>query len=77
MKIEAELRQCFIGESKGLFHMWVKKEHIPAAIGMGKFEVPMGVIEFEDGTLELVNLSRIKFIDNKHAGYIWDWDKEI
>ena len=59
--IEIELRPCKVNNVKELFHKYIESD---------------GLVEYEDGTLDLVSYKRIKFIDNKHKEYYWKNNRE-
>lgn len=54
--IEYELRPCMVNGKKALFHRWVDA-------------VDGGLIEREDGSMEMVHPESIKFIDNRIKEY--------
>ncbi|XAM42061.1 hypothetical protein TPELB_23740 [Terrisporobacter petrolearius] len=72
MKIEIELRQCYVGDKKALFHKWIVSSRESYSLPARNIIIIEGLIEYEDGNLDTVNYGLIKFIDNKHAEYIWD-----
>jgi len=55
--IEIELRPCMVNGVKALFHKYIESD---------------ALVEYEDGTLDLINYKSIKFIDNKHKEYCWE-----
>ena len=62
--------------TKGLWHCWVKRkrdEEIPVKYGFKhKLQTVMyALIERQDGRMELIEASRVKFIDNPFAEYAW------
>ena len=59
--IEIELRPCMVNNVKALLHKNIESD---------------GLVEYEDGTLDLVSYKRIKFIDNNHKEYYWKNNRE-
>ena len=64
-----ETRPCYIHERKGMFHAWINRARVAPAsmmIGGGEggqlWEV-FGLIEFEDGHMEEVYPTRVRFAD--------------
>ena len=76
LKFKPELRPCIInGVGKGIFHCWEQYAE-PIAPGLtigshpgGQISRVNGIVEIESGHVIRVNLSSIRFIDNKMAGY--------
>lgn len=66
--------------TKGLWHRWIKQKKIDSVyVGSGKYKKVMqdfayALIERQDGRMELIEASRVKFIDNPFADY--DWPEE-
>lgn len=56
--IKQELRPCLVNGKKALFHKWIVKTDIC------EHKHSAGLVEFEDGTVDEVYYSKIKFIDN-------------
>lgn len=63
MKIEIELRPCYVKGVKALFHKWVKSTDVL----MHPFT--KGIVEYEDGSIDMVSPYSIKFCDNKLNEY--------
>ena len=82
LKFKPELRPCIInGVGKGIFHCWEQYTE-PIAPGLtigshpgGQISRVNGIVEIESGHVIRVNLSSIRFIDNKMAGY--DFTEEV
>lgn len=74
------LRPCYVsdskGNSKGLFHCWTEYKQIHTAIFKGEISGIIsslyGVVEFEDGTVKLVEPYKIIFADNKISDYCFE-----
>lgn len=94
IKIEQEYRPCFVGERRGLFHLWIEKEQVflkPALLGANyesidfrimlengivpadcewqKAKQPFGIVEFEDGIVEEIEPSKIRFVPGLMTEY--------
>ena len=77
-----DLRPCIViaeGNAKNaLFHRWVDEaEVIPPSPLRGGHEggqmwVVYGMVEYEDGNVQLVYPQQIKFIDHMHSNYAWE-----
>ena len=72
--VKIELRPCLAKGEKALFHRWITEEQI-ASGDLIKVK-PKALVEYEDGTLDLVSYKNIKFIDKKHQQYCWDNNRE-
>lgn len=76
----AEMRPCFVGDKKALFHRWSEQaEIVPPSIlkgghGGGVVRGTLAVVEYEDGTVGLANLEKIRFFpaDNFRE---YDWER--
>lgn len=75
MKIEIELRPCLVGDKKALFHKWIVSSRESYSLPARTITMVNGLLEYEDGNLDVVDYRLIKFIDNEHQKYIWDIDK--
>lgn len=73
--IKSELRPCFVKDKKALFHKWNEfSKPVPGGITPidpppGEIKYTLGMVEYEDGTVEEVAPHYIKFIDNKIKEY--------
>lgn len=71
--IKQELRPCVVtyekSEVKGLFHKWIETTDL---IG---YKITVGLVELEDGKMDEVPTSKIKFIDNKMKEYSFEETK--
>lgn len=71
--IKQELRPCVVKyekcDEKGLFHKWIQ---IPNLL---RDKITVGLVEFEDGTMDEVPISKIKFIDNKIKEFCFEKDE--
>lgn len=65
----SEYRPCVVGKRKGWFHCW---EHKASVVGesflrgghsAGQISMTLGIVEFEDGTIEECAPYRIRFTD--------------
>lgn len=63
IRINQEYRPCYIKGKKALFHKWV---HTKNLLGQ-EFEV--GIVEYEDGVVEEINPTNIRFCDRKLKDY--------
>lgn len=71
INIEIELRPCMVNNRKALFHnKYIEPDGVEARIKIR--EDIKGLVEYEDGTLDLVSYKNIKFIDKKHKEYCWE-----
>ena len=78
IEVSDKLRPCLIfntnscGERysmNALFHMWVKTENLasyPNRKGV------MALVEYEDGTVDLIHTTRIQFLDPQHKEYYFE-----
>ena len=56
-----ELRQCEVDDKNAYFHTWSSESrYIP---GRGIITSPVGIVEYEDGTVECVEPEDIRFVD--------------
>lgn len=56
-----ELRECVVDGETAYFHMWSNdSKYVP---GRGVITSPVGIVEYEDGTVECVEPEDIRFID--------------
>lgn len=62
IKVKMELRPCYVDGKKALFHKWI-------TINNGFTENTQAIVECENGTVETVDPTRIKFADNKLNEY--------
>lgn len=78
-----EYRPCIVGGRRELFHRWCDKARpaLPKAItGDGHIDDHFqlwdvhAIVEFEDGTVERVWPSNVKFIDRKFDQFEWGDD---
>lgn len=73
--IKSELRPCFVKNKKALFHKWNEfSKPVPGGITTidpppGQITYTLGMVEYEDGTVEEVAPHHIRFIDNKIKEY--------
>lgn len=63
-KIEYELRSCKVHDKKALFHKWASIA-ITNGFSQLKGHSTMGLVEYEDGSVDAVYPGEIKFCDNK------------
>jgi hypothetical protein len=68
-----EYRPCLVAGRKALFHRWADRAELrgPSALGTpgGQLCLLLGVVEYEDGQVSEVYPDKIRFLDNKLAGY--------
>lgn len=69
-----------------LFHAWAHEAEVIAQSLMrgghpgGQLSHTFALVEFEDGTVKMVNPERVKFLDNAEKFEEYDWsmnDKEV
>ena len=66
-----EYRKCFIPvcNAKGIFHCWFPSLKMSQ---FGRHQTLYGLVEFENGSLEVFEPDQIFFTDNKFADYFSD-----
>lgn len=75
IEVEVELRPCKVNGKKALFHTWINKSQIvdPSPLmgghNGGVLNYTVGIIEFENGTVEECLPNVIQFLDNKLNDY--------
>lgn len=75
-----ELRPCIVGGRRAIFHRWVNSAHPVPPRGMEinektryfQFRRTEALVEFEDGTVDRVYPTEIKFVDGG-AFALFDW----
>lgn len=71
----SEYRPCFVGDKKALFHRWNDISYIVepsisiGGHGGGVVKHTLGMIEYEDGTIEEVAPRKIKFVAGMRQEY--------
>lgn len=74
VNIKVEVRPCYVKHKKALFHGWFNCSEIVApsvCVGGhngGVLMYPIGLVEFEDGKVETVNPTSIRFADGGEFG---------
>lgn len=77
VNINFELRPCLVFNTKSngkrysknaLFHKWVDFENKYDPFEQNKVKA---LVEYEDGTVDTVYPSLIKFLDDKHSEYVF------
>ena len=77
---ESEYRPCYVNGRRGLFHRWanIARPQLPKGQEPGEnaryfqYRNTHAIVEFEDGTVELVWPRDIKFADGGHfKDYAW------
>ena len=81
----SEYRPCIVkrkdGDKKALFHRWSAYSEIHAPSPMvsghpgGVVCSTLGIVEYDDGTVEEVFPVKIMFCDNKFKKYVFKGDK--
>ena len=70
---KSEYRPCYVGNKKALFHMWedISSIHIAMLKGdvSGQIKRTFGIVEYEDGTIDEVIPSKIRFIEGIFKEY--------
>lgn len=73
--IKQELRPCIVtyekSEVKGLFHKWIE------ITDLIRYKITVGLVELEDGRMDEVPTSKIKFIDNKIKEFCFEEETKI
>ena len=70
-----ELRPCFVGEEKGLFHHWEDYSQLygeslmVGGHGAGQVSQTFGLVEYEDGSIKRVQPYDIRFCDGEFECY--------
>jgi hypothetical protein len=75
MNISVELRPCLVSGKKALFHRWgsdIAFNGLNERVG----DIIIGIVEFEDGSVNTVYPVQIRFIDNKIKGYCFNEQEE-
>lgn len=77
---ENEYRPCYVHGQKALFHRWANsaRPQLPKGVEPGEnaryyqFRTTHGIVEYEDGTVDLAWPRDIKFADGGHfKDYAW------
>ena len=63
--LENELRPCYVENKRALFHRWFERR---AVLEGGETSFLFAVVEFENGRIELVHATMIKFADGGKFG---------
>lgn len=69
--IENSLRPCFVDGKRALFHRWEDKAEVVGESPLrgghpgGQIWATLGIVEFEDGTVQEVYPVRIRFVTHK------------
>ena len=83
--VEQERRICMVGERKAFFHKFITRSHVVGPSPLrgghpgGQINVPLALVEFEDGLVEEVEPTAVHFLDTagEMAKYDWgDWSPE-
>ena len=78
---ESEYRPCYVNGRRGLFHRWANsaRPQLPRGQEPGEnaryfqFRSTQAIVEFEDGTVDLVWPRDIQFADHgRFRDYAWD-----
>jgi len=78
IEISYNLRPCTVCGKKALFHRWVEEAYpIGASIQSGgcpggQIRNTFGLVEFEDGSLELASVENMRFVPGVSSDYGWD-----
>ena len=68
IKISYDMRPCVVSGKKALFHRWVEEAYpIEASVQFGgcpggQIRNTLGLVEFEDGSLDLASVRDMRFI---------------
>lgn len=87
MELNTAKRPCIVTFGKpsapterynALFHFWAMKQHPRDAMlsgeTAGQVSFPVGVVEYEDGSVHEVRPHHIRFIDDACNGYCFEVD---
>ena len=81
-----ELRTCYVGGYPALFHRWSDESEARCVRGgitnnaserIVELRTTMGIVEFEDGTVEKVSVEKIRFCDCKMNDFAFPPLKEL
>lgn len=67
-----QIRTCTVDGTKALFHRWadIASPLVGGPPGGQLYQV-YGLVEFEDGTVQMVDPERIRFEDTDFGQYAW------
>lgn len=70
-----ELRTCRVNGSRALFHCWadIEKPNIEGGEQVGCWKQPVALIEYQNGTVEMVSPSKVCFTDGAAVFSRYDW----
>lgn len=74
----AEYRPCFVDGEKALFHRWEEESYvIPPSVMVGghnggEIKRTLAIVECEDGTINRVEPTRIKFVAGEIKNYSFE-----
>ena len=83
VNVRVEVRACYVNHKKALFHGWFNYSQIvPPSLMVGghnggTISSPIGLVEFENGKVDMVNPTAIRFADGGEFGDICFAPEEI
>ena len=82
IEINFGVRPCIVTqngeEKKALFHMWnnfakpVAADVYAGGCPEGQISIVLGIVVYEDGSVDEVRPAQIRFVDNKIKGYAFE-----
>lgn len=77
INIGSELRPCFVDYREALFHRWAECDGcLVSGEDCESIRAIKGIVEYEDGHVDMVDPDEIRFIDDKFKNYNLDISKE-
>lgn len=70
-----DLRPCVVNRSRALFHGWaeIEKPNIEDGKQVGRWKNIVALIEYQNGSVEPVSPSRVRFLDGAEVFSRHDW----
>lgn len=77
MELINEPRQCVVNGACALFHGWaeMEKPNIEGGRQVGRWKNTVAVIEYQNGSVELVAPGKIRFMDGYEMFSRYDWSE--
>lgn len=83
--IEIALRPCIVGcgenAKNALFHKWAERAWVEPPSPLrgghcgGQLRDVCGIVEYEDGRVQMVFPNDIRFVDRMHSNFAWEEEK--
>lgn len=67
----SEYRPCVVDEKRAMFHCWEQRADVVDASPLrgghpgGQYWVTLGIVEYEDGSMDEISPRKIRFLDSK------------